>query len=92
MRNFSTLCKRRSSTPSLPLSYPHSWRRSSGSAGQIREYLDDLEKAKYLALAEPELDVDDLDEEGEEELWLENPVMGAEELLRFFRIRQLLQQ
>ena len=27
----------------------------------------------------------------EEEDWLENPVMGAEELLRFSRVRQLLQ-
>jgi hypothetical protein len=40
---------------------------------------------------EPDLEKDDLDEAGEEELWLENPVMGAEVLLRFFRIRQLLQ-
>lgn len=60
------------------------------TAGQIREYLDELEKTKYLAPQEP--DLDDADEEIEEELWLENPVMGAEELLRFFRIRQLLQQ
>jgi hypothetical protein len=62
------------------------------TAAQIREYLDQLEKRKYLAPQEPEPDLDDLDEEDEEELWLENPVMGAEELLRFFRIRQLLQQ
>jgi hypothetical protein len=26
----------------------------------------------------------------EEEVWLESPVMGAEELLRFFRVRELL--
>jgi hypothetical protein len=57
-----------------------------------------LEKTKYLAPPQPELNVDDLNEEGEEEIvgrearWLENLVMGAEELLRFFRIRQLLQQ
>jgi hypothetical protein len=62
------------------------------TAGQIREYLDDLEKNEYLAPREPDLDLDDPDEESEEEPWLENPVMGAEELLRFFRIRQLLQQ
>jgi sporulation-control protein spo0M len=61
------------------------------TAGQIREYLDELEKTKYLAPPEPELDLEDSDEEGEEELWLENPVMGAEGLLRFFCIRQLLQ-
>jgi len=35
---------------------------------------------------------DDSDEEGDDEDWLENPVMGAEELLRFSRIRQLLRQ
>jgi hypothetical protein len=60
------------------------------TAGQIRDYLDDLEKRKYLAPREPDLDPDDLNED-DEEFWLENPVMGAEELLRFFRIRQLLQ-
>ena len=38
------------------------------------------------------MDVDDLDEEDEGEDWLENPVMVAEELLRFARVRQLLQQ
>ena len=55
------------------------------------KYLDDLEKRKYLAPREPDSILDDLDEEDDEEPWLENPVMGAEELLRFFRIRQLLQ-
>jgi hypothetical protein len=44
------------------------------TAGQIREYLDDPEKTKYLAPREPDLEIDDLDEEGEDELWLENPV------------------
>jgi hypothetical protein len=60
------------------------------TTGQIRDYLNDLEKRKYLAPREPDLDPDDLNED-DEEVWLENPVMGAEELLRFFRIRQLLQ-
>ena len=63
---------------------------------EIRDYLDHLEKTKYLAPREPEpeldVDVDDLGEEDEEEDWLENPVMGAEELLRFARVCQLLQQ
>jgi hypothetical protein len=59
---------------------------------EIREYLDHLEKTKYLAPQEPELALDDLEEEGDDEDWLENPVMGAEELLRFSRIRQLLRQ
>jgi len=37
--------------------------------------------------------MDDLDEldDPDDEPWLENPVMGAEELLRFSRVRQLLQ-
>lgn len=55
--------------------------------GEIREYLDHLERTKFLAPSEPE--IDDADEE-EEEPWPTNPVRGAEELLRFSRIRQLL--
>lgn len=57
---------------------------------EIREYLDDLERTKYLAPQEPEFDPDE-PEEGADE-WLGNPVIGAEELLRFSRIRQLLHQ
>src|SRR5271165_1286349 len=57
------------------------------AAEVIREYLDRLD---------PDLEMDDLNElddpdEDEPEPWLENPVMGAEELLRFARVRQLLQ-
>jgi hypothetical protein len=36
------------------------------------------------------MDIDDPDDEMEGEPWPENPVMGAEELLRFSRGRQLL--
>jgi hypothetical protein len=61
------------------------------AAGEIREYLDHLEHTKYLAPPEPDLERDDLDDETEEEPWLDNPILGAEELLRFSRIRQLLQ-
>ena len=57
---------------------------------EIRTYLDDLERTKFLAAPDPVLDIDDPDDEIEDELWLENPVMGAEELLRFSRARQLL--
>jgi hypothetical protein len=60
------------------------------TAEEIREYLDHLEKTKYLAPLEPELDIDVPDEEAEDKEWLENPVMGAEELLRFSAVRQLL--
>jgi DNA invertase Pin-like site-specific DNA recombinase len=64
------------------------------TAGEIRDYLDQLEKTKYLAPTDPDLEMDELDEPDEpdeEEPLLENPVSGAEELLRFSRIRQLLQ-
>lgn len=55
---------------------------------KIREYLNHLEQTEFLAPPEPE--IDDGDEE-EEEPWSANPVRAAEELLRFSRIRQLLQ-
>ena len=56
------------------------------SAAVIREYLDHLERTRFLAPVEPEI------EDGEdEEPWPDNPVLGAQELLRFSRIRQLLQ-
>ena len=58
------------------------------TAQELREYLDHLEHSKYLA--EADLDLDDLEEEATEEPWLENPVVGAQELLRFSRIQQLL--
>jgi hypothetical protein len=57
---------------------------------EIRSYLDDLERTKFLAPPDPVLDINDSDDEIEEEPWLENPVMGAEKLLRFSRGRQLL--
>ena len=56
------------------------------SAAEIRAYLDHLERAKFLAPPEPEIEGGD-----EEEPWPANPVLGAAELLRFSRIRQLLQ-
>ncbi len=62
------------------------------TAAEIHEYLDYLERTKFLAPPEPALEMDDLDDETEEEPWLDNPVLGAEELLRFSRLRQLLQQ
>jgi hypothetical protein len=64
------------------------------TAEQIRDYLDLLENTKYLAPPDPDLEMDDLDEldnPDEDEPLLENLVMGAEELLRFSRVRQLLQ-
>ena len=61
------------------------------TAEQIRAYLDRLERTKFLAPGEPDWEMDDLDDGGEEESWPDNPVLGAEELLRFSRVRQLLQ-
>ena len=64
------------------------------TAEEIRDYLDHLERTRYLAPRGPDLELDDLDElddPNEDEPLLENPVMGAEELLRFSRVRQLLQ-
>lgn len=60
------------------------------SAAEVRDFIDHLERTKFLAPPEPAPDFDDLDDEPDEEPWLENPVLGANELLRFFRIRQLL--
>ena len=62
------------------------------TGAEIRDYLDHLERSKFLAPPDPDLDIDDFDDdEIEDEPWHENPVMGAEELLRFSRVRQLLQ-
>ena len=61
------------------------------TAGEIRAYLDHLERSKFLAPSEPDLDRDDLDEEDEEEPLPAHPVIGAQELLRYSRVRQLLQ-
>lgn len=58
---------------------------------EIRAYLDHLERTKFLAAPEPDADGDDLGEEDEEEPWPAHPVIGAQELLRYSRMRQLLQ-
>jgi hypothetical protein len=61
------------------------------TAQEIRAYLERLERTKFLAPVDPDLEMDELDDEAEEEPWPDDPVMGAEELLRFCRVRQLLQ-
>ena len=61
------------------------------TAQEIHTYLDELERTKFLAPGE--LDGEhDPDDEAEEEPWPDNPVLGAQELLRFSRVRQLLQE
>ena len=59
---------------------------------EIRAYLGHLERTKFLAAPEPDSNEDDLDEEDEEESWPAHPVAGAQELLRYSRVRQLLQE
>ena len=61
------------------------------TAQEIHTYLDELERTKFLAPGEPDGEHDP-DDEAEEELWPDNPVLGAQELLRFSRVRQLLQE
>jgi hypothetical protein len=61
------------------------------TTAEICTYLDYLERTKFLAPLDPDLDIEDPDDEIDEP-WHENPVMGAEELLRFSRVRQLLRQ
>ena|ERR1700733_5453525 len=56
------------------------------TTAEIRTYLGHLERTKFLAPLDPDPD-DEIHEP-----WPENPVMGAEELLRFSRVRHLLQQ
>jgi len=58
------------------------------SGAEIRAYLDDLERTKFLA---PPESATEMEEEVEDEPWPANPALGAQELLRFSRIRQLLQ-
>ena len=61
------------------------------TAQEICDYLDHLERTRYLAPQEVDLEPEPDEYLEEEEVWLEKPVMGAEELLRFARVRQLLQ-
>lgn len=61
------------------------------STEEIRDYLNRLEETKYFAPPEPDLPIDDEDDLEEEDPWPDNPVIGAQELLRFFRVRELLQ-
>lgn len=61
------------------------------SASEIRAYLDHLGRTKFLAPPESETEMEDEEEEVDDEPWPSNPVLGAQELLRFSRIRQLLQ-
>ena len=61
------------------------------TAREIRDYLDHLERTKYLASQEPDLEPESEEDLDEEEFDLESPVMGAQELLRFSCVRELLE-
>ena len=60
------------------------------SVEEVRAFLDDLERTKFLASTESDTEHADLDDDPDEELLLDNPVLGAAELLRFARVRELL--
>lgn len=60
------------------------------TAQEICSYLGDLERTKFLSPPEPEED-SGLDEEDSEDGVLDNPVRGAQELLRFARVKEMLQ-
>jgi hypothetical protein len=60
------------------------------SSQEICSYLDDLERSKFLSPPEPEDDFD-LDEDDIKDVIPANPVLGAQELLRFARVKEMLQ-
>jgi hypothetical protein len=60
------------------------------TAPEISSYLDELERTKFLSPPEPEED-SDLDGEDSEDVIPDNPILGAQEILRFARIREMLQ-
>jgi hypothetical protein len=60
------------------------------TAQQICSYLDYWERTKFLSPPEA-VDDSDLDAEDFEDELLDNPVLGAQEILRFARIKELLQ-
>ena len=60
------------------------------AAQELHDYLEQLAQSKYFT--EADFESDELDDETMEEPWPDNPVVGAQELLRFFRVRELLQQ
>lgn len=79
-------------SPEFAAELPHlvSEIRKIFSAQEIRSYLDELEHFKFLSPREGAED-SSLDGEHSEGEILDNPVLGAEEILRFARIKELLQ-
>jgi len=63
--------------------------RRTFTAQQIHNYLDDLERAKFMSPLEEDEDLED--EEPEiADYPLDNPILGAQELLRFARVKEML--
>jgi hypothetical protein len=60
------------------------------TAQEICSYLDDLERSTFLSPSEPEDDAG-LDNDELDDVTPDNPVLGAQELLRFARIKEMLQ-
>ncbi|MGA3127787.1 MAG: hypothetical protein ABSD13_13830 [Candidatus Korobacteraceae bacterium] len=81
-------------TPEFAAELPHfvTEIRRTFTAQEICSYLDDLERSKFLSPPEPEPEEEfDLDDEDFEDGVLDNPVLGAQEILRFARVREMLQ-
>jgi hypothetical protein len=65
--------------------------RRTFTAQQIHNYLGDLERAKFMSPIEADEDLDLEDEEAEfADYPLDNPILGAQELLRFARVKEML--
>ena len=66
--------------------------RRTFTAQQIHSYLDDLGRAKFMSPIEAD-EVPDLEDEEPEfaDFPLDNPILGAQELLRFARVKEMLQ-
>ena len=79
-------------TPEFAAELPHFVNeiRRIFTAQEICSYLDELERTKFLSPPEPEEDFD-LDEDDFEDIIPDNPVLGAQEILWFARIKEMLQ-
>ena len=80
-------------TPEFAAELPHFVNeiRRIFTAREIRSYLDDLERTKFLSPPELDGEDSDLDEDDFEDIIPDNPVLGAQEILRFARIKEMLQ-
>jgi hypothetical protein len=62
------------------------------TAQQIHNYRDDLQRAKFMSPTDVDQDRDPEDREPEfADYPLDNPILGAQELLRLARVKEMLQ-